>query len=118
MKKNQHQEDINNLNYDYLELFEIGDDKKMYDELVSEILLDALDLKLSRNREELYLYYYLSKYSIFIYHFEAREKYEYCAEIKRMGVALISDSFSIPRVEVSKMFELSIKSFREQINEK
>ena len=112
----EYYDEINKLNYDYLELFDSEDDKQIYDELIGEILLDALDLKITPKYREVDLYYYISKYSIFIYHFEQTENFEYCAEIRRMGIALLSDSFSRPRVEILEMFEVSINSFRESAN--
>lgn len=110
---------INELNYDYLSLFDSNDDKQIYDELVGEMLLDALEFKLNHSqsiRREIDLYYYISKYSIFIFHFELTENFEYCAEIRKMGISLLSEAFSLSRNQIKEFFEASINSFRDSAN--
>lgn len=108
----------NLISYDFIDLLEEPNYKKLSKSIDDEIYNDCVIIKdlttVEENEEMLfgYLVNYISKYSYLIYHFEKMAMYEKCAEINKNFKTIMTQYFGVTDEFLSELITDSIESYR------
>lgn len=110
---------MDNLNLDFVKLIQEKDIDEIFNTVADELIDDFNQItsvkELPGNDNTLDFIVYVSKYTFFIYYFERKGKYEYCAKIKEALTLVLQQSYTLNDMDttVEGFIAEGINNFRE-----